>query len=98
MNRKQKFCLWIGIAVIVLMGIFPPVQRTTRTFEIYGNGETYETIGYGFILATGGGIVVFSNLLVQWIVVSIITGGLIYAFRDKKPQDEQTQLSKSGNR
>lgn len=96
MNKKQRICLWIGIAVIVLMGIFPPVQRTHRSFglELYGNGndETYETtIGYGFILATGDGAVVFSNILVQWIVVSIITGGLIYAFRDKKPQDDQNQ-------
>jgi len=90
MNRKQKFCLWVGIAVIVLMGVIPPVQRTRSTSIFRGRGRTYKTIEYRFILDTRQGIVV-SNLLVQWVVVSIITGGLIYAFKDDKPKDEQKQ-------
>jgi hypothetical protein len=31
MNKKQLTCLWIGIIVFVLIGLFPPRPRIGRT-------------------------------------------------------------------
>jgi len=80
MNKKQKNVLWIGIAIIVLIGIFPPglgwqqtINNPLTIFEVRG-----EFISYG-------------KLLIQWAIVAVITGGLIYAFKDKQPENEQKQ-------
>jgi len=82
MNWKQKICLWIGIVAIVAMGIFPPVS-------IFEAGRYAERdIEYRFLLNTGGGLVALSNLLLQWAVVAVGTGYLIYTLKDKKPKDE----------
>jgi len=78
-KKKRIWCLWIGISLIVLMGLFPPVLRKSTFNNRY--------VKYSFILNASGPIVLH-NLIVQWIVVSAITGGLIYTFRDKKLKDE----------
>lgn len=81
MNQKQKICLWIWIIVIVLMGLFPPIDE-------YRFGMSIE---YQFIL-NANGPVVLSNLITQWLIASAIAGYLItYTFKDKKPKDEQKQ-------
>ncbi|MHC4572211.1 MAG: hypothetical protein ACYS0C_09090 [Planctomycetota bacterium] len=36
MNDKQKTCLWSGIAVIVLMAIFPPTPHGCYYRALYG--------------------------------------------------------------
>ena len=79
-KKKQISCLWIGISVIVLMGIFPPALQQ---HSIYNN----RYVKYSFILYANGPIVL-RHLIVQWIVVTAITGGLIYTFRDNKLKDE----------
>ncbi|MCK4822712.1 hypothetical protein KA005_43515 [bacterium] len=40
-------------------------------------------------------IVYISRLLVRWVIVGVITGGLMYTFRDKKPKADQ-KITKSG--
>ena len=89
MNRKQKICLWIGIAVIVAMGIYPPWIKPI------GDG-CYVTPKpkYSFILTPSGGEhtqagcylgrVDTSQLFAQWLVVAVVTGGLIVTLADKK--------------
>ena len=45
MNRKQKICLLVGIAVIVVMGLFPPwVLETEKRNFLGGSGgnQRYE--------------------------------------------------------
>ena len=79
MNRKQKYCLFIGILLIVQMGLYPPSGSPIYTMR-------YHHIDYHFILSEY--VVVLSNLIVQWVIVSAITGGLIVTFKDKKPKDE----------
>ena len=69
--------MWVGIAIIVLMGFFPPVH----------DGDYVENNFFLF----ADGVVLLSNLFLQWFMVSIIAGGLIYFLRDKKPKDEQKQ-------
>ncbi len=88
MNKKQKICLWIGIAAIALMGLFPPVF----IFELGRWAD--RDIEYRFLLNTGA-FLALSELLLQWAVVAAGTGVLIYALEDKKPKDEQRTQCKS---
>jgi hypothetical protein len=62
MNRTQLKVLWIGIGLIVLMGLFPP-----------GRG------GYRFILDTRS--VSLGHLCIEWALVVVVTGGLIYSLK-----------------
>lgn len=80
MNKKQLIVMWAGIAIIVLMGIFPPVAM---------NGQGICTfIGFQFIFNKE---TIFSfdltRLGIQLIIVSAITTGLIITFKDKNKND-----------
>jgi len=107
MNKKQKTVLWTGIAVIVLMGIFPPTRRGyepggpippgirpppgTPSRPIYVIPAHY---GYTFLLTAKVSEIGFDKLFLQWAMVAVVTGGLIYAFKDQKdtkPKAEQKQ-------
>jgi len=71
MSKTQLIILWIGIVIFVLMGLFPPKEYNT---PIGSNAD-----GYGFILTVDN--ITFSRLFVQWAIVAIITGGLIYSLK-----------------
>lgn len=71
MSKTQLIILWIGIAIFVLMGLFPPAESLSPVGS-YANG-------YGFIFTVDN--IAFSRLFVQWVIVAIITGGLIYSFK-----------------
>jgi hypothetical protein len=45
MNNKQKKCLWVGIALIVIMGLFPPwvCEREERKSRGYGEGYEWKS-------------------------------------------------------
>jgi hypothetical protein len=90
MNRKQMICLWIGIAVFVLMGIFPPwivhsgiVQRIDGYHLILRPPESDEWYWYPLLNT--------SYLYIQWTIVAVITVGLCYTLRDKNPKGEQKE-------
>jgi hypothetical protein len=85
MNKKQLIVMWVGIAIIILMGIFPPWIVTVQ--------GTDNILGHAFILSRTGRKydINASFLFVQWIMVVAITGGLIITFKDKKPNDEQKE-------
>lgn len=100
MNKKQKFVLWIGIIILLLMALFPP---WTTSYEISEMGihrrgrfdpdpvEVKESVGgYGFILSPPRAAVRVDTgrLLAQWVIVALIKSGLLYTFKDKKPKDE----------
>jgi len=105
MNKKQKYCLWIGIVVIVLMGIFPPTRRGYFYKDHYGGfGPNKEErmkpldysfhSGYTFLFSAEVSDIGFGKLIVQWAVVAVVTGGLIFTFGDKKDEkskDEQKE-------
>ena len=94
MNRKQKICLWIGIIVIVVLGIYPHwmiiVENPVR-------GESaFISMGRHFLLHQyhKQWQIDMSRLSVQWIIVAVITGGLFVTFadkKDKKPKEEQKE-------
>jgi hypothetical protein len=83
MNRKQKKCLWVGIAVFILMGLFPPWYSYS---SIRGyNSLIYHSYGYGFLLIPPEGRSIDTHrLYVQWSMVGVVTGGLILTFGDRK--------------
>lgn len=102
MNDRQKICLWLGIAVIVLMGIFPPTQHGFYYRALYGgirheNGKPpiVDHIfhpGYTFLFSAKASEISLNKLIIQWGIVGAVTGGLIYTFKDKKPKDGQAEL------
>jgi len=77
MNRKQKIVLWIGIVVFVLMLLCPPA---THTYEPYGDLRPIKVRRIDY-----------AGLFARWLTVTVVTGGLIITFRDKKSKDDQKQ-------
>ncbi|UCH58458.1 MAG: hypothetical protein JSV61_09565 [Anaerolineales bacterium] len=69
MNKKQMIVMWCGIALIVLTGLFPLVQKPARRLEIGFLFEDYEYLE-------------FTVTLIIWILVALVTIGLIITFRD----------------
>lgn len=91
MNGRQRFCIWVGIIVVVLMALFPPVERDIPIGRIRRIGEEdiskRHVVNYEFLLTKGNGTVVIGDLFVQWVIVSVITAAFIYALKGKKPKD-----------
>jgi hypothetical protein len=98
MNRKQKICLWAGIALIVVMGLFPPwvLEREKKTKNYLGESMAHE---YRYTTEAGpyswigsppwdytsrAKFVDLYRLGIQYFVVAIVTAGLIITLRDKK--------------
>jgi len=87
MNFKQKIVLWIGIAIIVGMGLFPPWKVETGKERIF-SGKKYTpsfivSSGYHFLFnppSRAKGIDV-GRLFVQIGLVAIITGGVILTIK-----------------
>ena len=99
MNRRQKICLWIGIAAIMVMGIFPPWTLNGEAASIYPvrgevrtSVEDFDCPVYSFLLTPpellrNSGFLFridFTRLCVQWIMIAAITGALIATFKGKK--------------
>ena len=80
----RNIILWLGIIVLVLMCIFPPWNRVRCLPS--SNIKALVPVGYYPLMCPpeGGVEIAFSRLFLQLFVVSVITGGLIYTFRDKK--------------
>ena len=93
MNRKQKVCLWVGVAVIVLIGLFPPSKLACPRFK--GPWLWWEK---AMILVLHNSIynlrmqyVKLLNLFAEWSIVALAAGGLIYTCRDKKIEDKSSE-------
>jgi len=77
MNRKQIKCLWIGIGIFVIMGLFPPRITSEPTFVEPG-GRSW-SLEYSFLLRQFDDIDIL-RLSIQWIIVAVITGGMFLTF------------------
>ncbi len=69
MNKKQLIVMWCGIAVIVFTGLFPLVQKPSRRLEIGFLLDDYKYLE-------------FSVISIIWILVALVTIGLVITFRD----------------
>jgi len=85
MNRKQKIVLWIGIAIVVLMGLFPPWMGYIKAERGY---IRHTFIWYHPAARNMGMRIDVPHLCVQWSIIVAITGGLIITFKNKKPKDD----------
>lgn len=79
-NRKQRFVLYLGAAIIVLMLLVPP-------FHFQADGSVLN-LGYSFLLdppQLGGarGTVNEGLLFVQWMAVLLVTALLVVALKDR---------------
>jgi multisubunit Na+/H+ antiporter MnhB subunit len=91
-NKKQTTCLWRGIAVIVLMGIFPPTPLGF-IYEAHVGGFGKPPIrpigysfhcGYTFLLSAKASDIALNKLIIHWVIAGAVTFGLIYIHRDKE--------------
>jgi hypothetical protein len=84
----RNIILWLGIIALVLMCIFPPWNKVYCLPS--SNIKAYTPIGYYPLMCSPEGSVTidFSRLFLQLFVVGVITGGLIYTFRDKKGKND----------
>jgi len=98
MNKNQLIVLWVGIIVVVLMGLYPPWQYNGHIVE--RNVNVVVPAGYSFIgdpiysagIMEFGASIDVTRLLIQWFMVAFITGGLIYTLKEEKaknPKDEE---------
>jgi hypothetical protein len=88
MNRKQEIILWVGLIVIQLMIVFPPVGRSDVSSEstdgtLGRSTVTGWTQNYGVITRDYKNIN-FVMLAAQLLIVTAVTGGFIYTLREKE--------------
>ena len=92
-STTQRRIILAGVAVLALMGLFPPWTHTIRNEGI----SSEEPAGYGFIAwpppkkydsATSGLKIDLSRLLIQWAVTIAATGSgvLLTAKREDEPK------------
>lgn len=101
MNRKQQICLWAGIIVFVLMGVFPSWYHTRETatqyrysFLLAPPSGSYTPDGQWRARPTLGFQLDTRRLYVPWIMVAVVTGGFMLTFHQRnehKPPSESGQ-------
>jgi hypothetical protein len=83
MNKRQRVVIWAGLAVFVLMALFPPVNLGGWVYPIYA-----------FIGSSYVSVLDYKRLLMQWTVVVVAVGTLFWVF--KAPWDGETRCRKCG--
>lgn len=103
MNKKQLVVMWIGIIIIVMMGIFPPWVSistirnpetifgdwTTTKRYYYGYNPIWKGIGDSYEVSHPAASIDFHRLGLQWAITAVFTGGFMVTFKNKKPKDEK---------
>ena len=90
MNWKQKLVLMLGIAIFVIMGIYPPwvLRFGSNAYPQTAVGPYAPITEYTeFSDRNRGTYLKYIDLYrlgVQWIMVVVVTGGLIVVLKDKK--------------
>ena len=95
MNTKQKLCVWLGIGVFVLMGLFPPWvyrldAKDTRVEKSAGysllvsppEAAPYPSWGWGEDLTTVK--IDVARLLIQWAMLVAVVGGLLVTLGERR--------------
>jgi len=93
MNWKQKIVLCMSMIIVVLMLIFPPIGPFP-VIVVVGGKEVHRYTQYLGLLVEDYGHIRFDLLAIQYIIVAVITVGLIFMLRgkkDEKPKDDQKQ-------
>ena len=88
MNRKQRICVWTGFLLLVLATLFPP-----WTWRTYYTGFSPPGFSYGFLFSPPEtwARIDLSRLFVQYLLVVLVTGGLVLTFRATKGSDGENK-------
>lgn len=86
MNRAQTIAVWVGIVLVVLMGVFPPWNRVSEAPAYH----LERSAGYAPVFLPPLDLLRYSHiqvnvrrLLVQWGAVAIATIAIVWALRDE---------------
>ncbi|MCX5635074.1 MAG: hypothetical protein NTW55_04420 [Planctomycetota bacterium] len=82
LNAKQLVALWIGITIIALMGIYPPVKKMVTKSEL-STPSYRQVVTYDFLFTGSLNEIEYQRLLIQWLITAIITTGLVVTFDEK---------------
>ena len=77
MNRNQKIVVIIGLVIIVLMGLFPPWKLSYQGLSV-AKGYSFFAISPAYNTNVDS-----SRLLVQWLGVCIVVGGIVLILKKK---------------
>ena len=92
MNRKQEIILWVGLIVIQLMIVFPPVGRpdvfTESVDGTFGRSTVIGWIGNYGVITRDYKNIRFVMLAMQLIIVAAVTGGFVYTFRITEHEED----------
>jgi hypothetical protein len=93
-RRKSQRLLLVGLAIAVLMGVFPPWTEALHFENIHAESP----LGYAFILSPPKAVVPYTvridiiRLLLQWTVVALaVGGGLVYFQTTDRPPPPHSQ-------
>ena len=82
MTRKQSVILWLGITIILLMTMFPPILKTVPAEG--SDGSSYrQIIEYEYYFTKSVKKILLQRLFMEWFVVAIITVGLLYTYKSR---------------
>ena len=97
MNRKQEYCLLLGIIAVIVMGIYPPWLFNDVLF----GAQVHYDEGYNWLWAYPPSFpwgaflnpveVNLIRLCSQCAVVAVIMGALIVTLKKKRNGEEQNQ-------
>jgi hypothetical protein len=74
LNRKQSVVVYVALALILSMLVFPPFVMSIRGSVL---DEGYQFIG------TGDGEVAASRVVFQCFAVLVVAAGVVFALRDR---------------
>ena len=82
LNVKQLVALWIGIMIIALMGIFPPVKKVVTKSEL-STPSYRQVVVYNFLFTESLNELEYQRLLIQWLIAAIVTTGFVMTFDER---------------
>lgn len=91
MNRKQTFCIFIGLIIFVLVGVSLETERLNNSFDRSGAAGDTLVILFMIISVTVGFVFIFKQLtrprdiilIVSFTLIGLIVGGVLYLCLDK---------------
>lgn len=95
MNKKQKIIIGIGLALILLSGLFPAYE-----VPINNSGIFNKYLGYHFLFSHPLGYeyerahIVISYFVIQIVTILLLTIGLVFLFADPKHENKSPSIKR----
>jgi len=88
MNTLQKRVGWVGLAVFVFMGVFPPGYYPTQVPSI-------RIWGHNFIDNLDFNYLDIPVLITQWVILLVLVVGSILLLKSKTPKEDRAEERRS---